>query len=93
MILVRHAPRVAYSLRLALFYSYIYFPQTSRIPDDPGVPRVAYTLHLTLFYIYFPQSSRIPDDPGAPCVPLRHHLLPSLRPVCRRLLDLFPRPP
>jgi hypothetical protein len=42
---------VAYSHQLILFY--IYFPQPSRIPDDPGAPRVAYSLRLTLFYDYF----------------------------------------
>jgi hypothetical protein len=83
--------RVSPTLCLTLFYNYILQP--SWIADDPGAPCVAYSLRLTLFNNYFPQPSRIPDDPSAPRVPLRHHLLPALRPVCRRLLDLFPRPP
>jgi hypothetical protein len=88
MILVRHM------LPLSPSNTILYlFPQPSRIPDDSDAPSVAYSLRLTLFYIYFPQPSRIPDDPGTPRVPLRHHLLPALRSFCRRLLDLFPRPP
>jgi hypothetical protein len=47
---------------------YLFSSAYSRIPDDPGAPRVAYSLRLTLFFIYFPQPSRIPDDPGAPHV-------------------------
>jgi hypothetical protein len=67
-----NAASSAASLRLTLFC--IYFPQPSRIPDDPGALRVAYSLRLTLFYDYFPQPSRIPDDPCAPRVAYSLHL-------------------